>query len=91
MHGAYSVKMVVIFLISYEFIPNAHADNFRILDTNMYSWSLENTGPPPVPTQTTLKTSLKARMVHSMQIRSMLLNTCSSKSSDGHLRIIVGS
>ena len=47
MHGAYSVKMVVIFLISYEFIPNAHADNFRILDTNMYSSSLENTGFPP--------------------------------------------
>jgi len=43
----YSSTLKVTFLISYESIPNTHADNFRILDTNMYCSSLENTGLPP--------------------------------------------
>jgi hypothetical protein len=43
----YSSTLKVTVLISYESVQNAHADNFRILDTNMYSSSLENTGCPP--------------------------------------------
>lgn len=43
----YSSTLKMTFLISYEPIPNAHADNFRILNTNMNSSSLKNTGCLP--------------------------------------------